>query len=243
MILFRGGPKTSDYLSRFFSLLDVSGSLFSGGGPLIQGNYWIDDGLNSDSAESSKLHDWPYFDNNVTVTLFHELMIYMAKLSRLSSESMSDLGREEPELIIQKAAQISKELRAFWNHCPPTFRNQTNDWRRLTRERKLTLPETLAEEAISSTRSCMYGCIVYLHHILNPFGREPQSLEAIQSINEILEIAKEIPEGYGLETGHYWGLFMAGVSIFNDVVTEGLIRRKLKSDVSVSIYVRTPSEI
>jgi hypothetical protein len=39
LILFRGGPRTTDYLTRFFSFLDVSGSLSSGAGPLLEGNY------------------------------------------------------------------------------------------------------------------------------------------------------------------------------------------------------------
>src|SRR5947208_218947 len=117
--MFRGGPKMSDYFSRFFSLFYVSGSFFSSGCTLIQGDYWVDNGLNSNSTGSSKLRDWPYYNTTIGVTLFHELMVYMAKLSRLSSESMSDLGREKPERIIQKAAQISEELQEFWNQCPP----------------------------------------------------------------------------------------------------------------------------
>ncbi|KAH8663397.1 fungal-specific transcription factor domain-containing protein [Tricladium varicosporioides] len=237
LILYRGGPKTSDYLTRFFSLLDVSGSLSSGAGPLLQGNYWIDDGLGGSSSIDPKLLRWPYYDSdNVMVSHFHELMIYMAKLSRLSSEAMSDLGRQRPELIVQKAAQIEEELRTWWGRCPPALRDQSNDWRRLPRQRKLTVAETLEEEAFSSTKSCMCGCIIYLNHILDPIGQEPQKPEVLEAINQILEIAKETPEGYGLEMGLYWGLFMAGVAIFNDLMAEDLIRRKLKSDTSVSIY-------
>ena len=49
--MYRGGPKTTDYLSRFFALLDVSGSLFAGGGTLLEGNYWLEDGT-TDSPDS-----------------------------------------------------------------------------------------------------------------------------------------------------------------------------------------------
>jgi hypothetical protein len=59
----------------------------------------------------------------------------------------------------------------------------------------------------------------------------------MEAIKDILEIAREIPEGYGLEMGIYWGLFMAGVAIFNDVVAEDLIRRSMKADPTSSIYV------
>ena len=83
----------------------------------------------------------------------------------------------------------------------------------------------------------MQGCIIYLNHILDPLGRGPQKLEVIEAIQDILEIAREIPEGYGLEMGIYWGLFMAGVAIFNDVVAEDLIRRSMKADSTSSIYV------
>ncbi|KAH9211680.1 fungal-specific transcription factor domain-containing protein [Leptodontidium sp. 2 PMI_412] len=237
LILFRGGPRTIDYLTRFFSLLDVSGSLSSGRGPLLQGNYWLDGSPHQGSAQNSKLLHWPYYDSdNVMVNQFQELMIYMAKLSRLSAESMSDLGVQQPDVIIEKAYEIHDELRAWWQNCPPALRDQSNHWRRQSRPRKLTIPETLKEEAFSRTKSCMQGCIIYLHHILDPLGREPQKEEVMDAINDILETAIETPEGYGLEMGLYWGLFMAGVAIFNDVVAEDLIRRKLKSDTGVSIY-------
>jgi len=169
---------------------------------------------------------------------FQELMIFMVQLSQLSSDSMSDLGLQRPDIVTQKAHHIRHELLTWWSHCPPELRDQSNDWRRQTRPRKLTVPETLEEEAFSSTKSCMQGCIIYLNHVLDPLGHRPQKQEVIDAINDILEIVKETPEGYGLEMGLYWGLFMAGVAIFNDVVTEDLIRRKLKSDTSMSIYVR-----
>lgn len=239
LIMFRGGPSTTDYLTRFFSFLDISGSLSSGGGPLLEGNYWIDDGP-QDEEEARKLDNWPYYDSDHTmVNYFHELMVYMAKLSRLSAESMSNTGIQHPELIAEKAIRIHSELLAWWQTCPEKLRNQSNDWRRQLRPRKLTVPETLEEEAFSSTRSCVQACIIYLYHILDPMGRQPQTKDVIDAISDILAIAQEIPEGYGLEMGQYWGLFMAGVAVFNDEVAEDLIRRKLKADTSVSIYVST----
>lgn len=62
--MYRGGPKIDDYLSRFFSLLDVSGSLFAGGGPLIEGNYWLEDGptLPDGSGSSNVIRNWPAYD-------------------------------------------------------------------------------------------------------------------------------------------------------------------------------------
>ena len=165
----------------------------------------------------------------------------MAKLSYLSSESMSDLGLQQPEVIKQKVAQIRDELLAWWSNCPPALRDQSRDWRRQIRPRKLTVPETLEEEAFSSTKSCLQGCVIYLHHILDPLGHEEQQEEVLLAIDDILEIAKETPEGYGLEMGLYWGLFMAGVAVYNDPVAEDLIRRKLQADSNTSIYVRVIS--
>ncbi|KAI6712771.1 hypothetical protein JHW43_004738 [Diplocarpon mali] len=237
LLLFRGGPKTSDYLTRFFSLLDISGSLSSGGGPLIQGNYWIDSEPSQESNPSLGKRRWPYYDDgNVMTNLFHELMIFMAKLSRLSAQSMSDLGRQQPEEIDKQAAVIHDELLAWWQQCPPALRDQSNEWRTQPRLRKLTVPETLEEEAFSSTKSCMDGCIIYLNHILDPEGHQPQKQEVIEAVSDILQIAKEMPRGYGLEMGLYWGLFMAGVAIYNDFIAEELIRQKLKADIACSIY-------
>lgn len=169
---------------------------------------------------------------------FHSLMIFMAQLSRLSSESMAEDA--DSESIRYQAKQIRIDLSKWWQSCPPALRDQSNDWRRQVRPRKLTVPETLEEEAFSSTKSCMLGCVIYLNHILNPVGDEPQRPEVREAIAEILEIAQEMPEGYGLEMGHYWGLFMVGISIFNDSETEALLRRKLKSDTRISIYVCFP---
>ncbi|KAH7402973.1 fungal-specific transcription factor domain-containing protein [Cadophora sp. MPI-SDFR-AT-0126] len=240
LILFRGGPRTSDYLTRFFSILDVSGSLSSGGGPLLQGNYWLDNDPVTDSAgyrPPGGLGKWPYYDSDgVMVNHFHELMVFMAKLSRLSSDSMYDLEIQHPEQIKEQGAIINDALRTWWENCPPALRDQSNNWRRQPRQHKLTVPETLEEEAFSSIKSCMYGCVIYLNHILDPLGREPQKAEITKAIRGILDIARETPRGYGLEMGLYWGLFMAGIAIFNDTETEHLLRRELQADTSGSIY-------
>ena len=244
LILFRGGPKTTDYLSRFFSLLDVSGSLSSGSGPLIEGDYWLDDGREKDvsSPQKGQILPWPYYDSgNVMVDHFHQLMTHMAKLSRLSAESLSDFGLQHPEIIAERGAEIYNKFQGWWASCPPALRDQTNDWRRLPRPRKLSVAETLEEEAFSSTKSCMYACILYLNHILDPLGNQVQKPEVTEAITEILKIVMECPGGYGLEMGHYWGLFMVGVATFNDDAVEDFVRRKLKSDTSVSVYVR-PSQ-
>lgn len=61
--MHRGGPRTTDYLSRFFSLLDVSGSLFAGGGTLIEGNYWLEDSPQPDGNRSAGgIRNWPAYD-------------------------------------------------------------------------------------------------------------------------------------------------------------------------------------
>jgi hypothetical protein len=52
-------------LSRFFSLLDVSGSLFAGGGPLLKGNYWLEDNVANTpegSKQKSAIPNWPAYD-------------------------------------------------------------------------------------------------------------------------------------------------------------------------------------
>lgn len=165
------------------------------------------------------------------------LMTFMARLSRLSNESMSDLGTSNPGMILRKGAELHQDLTGWWSGCPPQLRDQGTDWRREIRPQKLSVSETLEQEAFSSTKSCMLGCVIYLAHIMDPLGREPQKLEVSNAIYEILEIAKETPEGYGLEMGLYFGLFMAGVAIFNDEPAEDLIRKKLTADQSISIYV------
>lgn len=163
-------------------------------------------------------------------------MTFMARMSRLSSESMAKDA--DPAYVQATAASIRDDLNRWWQSCPPALRDQPTDWRRQIRPRKLTVPETLQEEGMSSIRSCLFGCIIYLNHILDPVCREPRKPEVTEAIVEILDIAKETPEGYGLEMGLYFGLFMAGIAVFNETETEDLLRRKLKADTSVSIYVR-----
>jgi hypothetical protein len=244
LILFRGGPRTDDYLTRFFSLLDVSGALFSGKGTLLQGNYWIDNETDDESSGSSKSLNWPYYDGDGVMTdHFHQLMTHMAKLSQLSSEALSNVGQDNPEMIAKKGSEIYEAMLHWWSQCPPALRDQNKNWRRLPREKKLTVSETLEEEAFSSTKACLLGCVIYLHHILDPVGRESQKQEVTEAINEILEIAEETPQGYGLEMGLYWALFMAGVAVFNDVLAEDLIRKKLRSDMTVSLYVSSSLEV
>jgi hypothetical protein len=159
----------------------------------------------------------------------------MARMSRLSSESLSE--DFTPHQILTSADQVHNELQRWWQSCPPALHDQPTDWRRQIRPTKLTVSETLQEEGISSVRSCVYGCIIYINHIMNPVLKEPQSQEVKDAIREIVEIAKETPEGYGLEMGLYFGLFMAGIAVFNDSETEDLLRRKMKADTRVSIYV------
>lgn len=239
LLMYRGGPKTSDFLSRFFSLLDISGSLLTGQGPLIEGNYWLEDSdsQRQNSSSTEKKPQWPYYDEGaVMVDNYHMLMVYMAKLSKLSAESMTDNGKREPQIIREKAMSIRQELYDWWQRCPPALRDQSNDWRRIPRARKLTMAEMFEEESFSSTRSCLYGCIIYLHHIIDPTGKEPQAPEVAGAIEGILDIARETPEGFGLEMGLLFGLFMAGIAISDNDDAETLIRRKLKSNVTISIY-------
>lgn len=239
LIQYRGGPKATDYLTRFFSLLDVSGSLCSGNAPLIDGNYWIEDEMPSTVTEEGKL-PWPYYDSDNTVILcYHELMTYMARLSTLSIQSMRQATTAEPGDIMQEVWALHSDLMAWWNTCPPRLKDQTTNWRRLPRSEKLTVTETLEAESCSSCKSCMKGCIIYLHHILDPLSDNASNEEVLEAITWILETAKEAPEGFGLEMGLHWGLFMAGIAIFNDVLAEDLIRHKMRSDNSISIYVRT----
>ena len=81
--------------------------------------------------------------------------------------------------------------------------------------------------------------MLYLNHIVNPNGHQARSWEVTYAIGQILEIAKELPEGQGLEIGYYWSWFMVGISILNDCETEALLRRKLSFDTRSSIYVST----
>lgn len=174
------------------------------------------------------------------VSHFHRLMTFMAKLARLSSESMSESGQSKPEVILEKGYQIHEEMMNWWRACPPPLRDQSTGWRREPRPQKLTVSETLEQEAFSSTKSCLQGCIIYLNHIIDPLGELLAKEEVKLAVDEILEIAKETPPGYGLEMGLYFGLFMAGVAVFNDETSENLIRQKLQADQSISIYVSVP---
>ncbi|KAF2178035.1 hypothetical protein K469DRAFT_719204 [Zopfia rhizophila CBS 207.26] len=233
LILHRGGPKTSDFLVRFFSLLDISGSLLTGKGPLISGNYWLDEEENG--ASHTKLRNWPYYDDNaIMVDNFHSLMVHMARLSNLSADSMTDFGKRNADLIEKRAMQIRHDLFEWWNTRPPNIRDQSNNWRRARPD--LTLAEKLEEESFSSTRSVVYGCIIYLHHIIDPYGLKPQAQEVADAIKGILDISRETPEGLGLEMGLFFGLFMAGVAIFDDLESEILIRTKLANDANITIY-------
>lgn len=159
----------------------------------------------------------------------------MARMSRLSAAALEE-GADQNVIKIT-ATGIEADLNRWWLSCPEEIREQPTDWRRQVREDKLTVSQTLQEEGISSIRCCMSGCIIYLNHILNPVYKEPRSPEVTRAIAEILEIAKETPEGYGLEMGLYFGLFMAGISVFNETPEEELLKRKLKADTRVSIYV------
>jgi hypothetical protein len=49
---------------RFFSLLDISGSLTTGGGPLLDGNYWLEDDPVDECGDRSKsvIPNWPAYD-------------------------------------------------------------------------------------------------------------------------------------------------------------------------------------
>lgn len=238
LILYRGGPKVTDYLSRFFSLLDVSSSMFVGDGPLLKGNYWLEHDTPSTedgSKPKTAIPNWPAYDpEGQNENLFHTLMTFMARMSRLSAESMKhDADQSEIRAI---ATEIHADLQHWWQSCTPEVQNQPNDWRRQIRSRELTIAETLQEEGVSSTRSCVFACIIYVNHILNPVNREPQNPEVAEAIAEIVEIAKETPEGYGLEMGLYFSLFMAGIAVFNEPEIEDVLRKKLKADTRVSIY-------
>ena len=159
----------------------------------------------------------------------------MARMSKLSADSLNvEADRIQVKL---QTKQLEIELARWWQNCPTGLRDQSNDWRRQVRPQKLTVSETLEEEGKSSIKSCMYACVIYLNHILDPLAREPQRPEVTEAITNILDIANETPEGYGLEMGLYFGLFMAGIAVFNDQQSEELLRRKLKADTRVSIYV------
>jgi hypothetical protein len=168
---------------------------------------------------------------------FHLFMIFIAKISKLSSRAMMTSTPEEENQIKMEALEIRNEVGLWWQSCPPGLRDQRTDWRRQPRERKLTVPETLEEEAFSSTKACMYGCVMFIYHIINPLGLEPQSAEIPEAIKDVLEIAEETPEGYGLEMGLYYGLFAVGITVVNNYTIEEVVRRKLKADTRIALYV------
>ncbi|PQE26091.1 Ergot alkaloid biosynthesis protein [Rutstroemia sp. NJR-2017a BBW] len=257
IILYRGGPRTSDFLTRFFALLDISGSLWSGQGPLLPGHYWIEDAptpssppkqlpdgslvngpvLPGPSAPSKGQLNWPYYDDGgVMTSTFHLFMIFIAKVSRLSSRAMAATTPEEEAQVRMDALEIRNEVEMWWQSCPPGLRDQRTDWRRQPRERKLTVAETLEEEAFSSTKACMHGVVMFIYHIINPLGLEPQSAEIPEAIKDVLEIAEETPEGYGLEMGLYYGLFAVGITVVNNYTIEEVVRRKLKADTRIALY-------
>jgi Fungal specific transcription factor domain len=90
LIMYRGGPKSTDYLSRFFSLLDVSGSLFSGSGPLIEGNYWLEDSPSTPNGDKLKtgIQNWPAYDSNgvcLKLELKCRMLITLRTMSPIST--------------------------------------------------------------------------------------------------------------------------------------------------------------
>lgn len=242
MIQFRGGPRF-DFLTRFFSLLDVSGSLFVSQGPLIAGNYWVEEGparLTDTPSSPGSISGacWPSYDDAGDLTKhFHELMTFMAKLSRLSATSMNEITAEDALAVRIEAFKLSMELEAWWQSRPPSLRDQETNWRRNPRTPSLTEGETLVEEGFSSTKSCYYGCILYLNHIINPVGLAADNDEVLFARKLVLDIAKETPEGYGLEMGIYYGLFTAGASLYQDLEAEDMVRKKLKADTRICLYV------
>ena len=214
----------------------MSGSLSSGTAPLLEGNYWIDKKSSPFEADDIT-RPWPYYDpNDIVCGRYHELMTFMAELAKISAESINEQGMSNPLLTQQKAQSLRHNLLEWWNHCEPELRDQTSNWRQLERPRKLTVSETLEAEALSSAKSVMMGCLIYIQHILDPFSVIP-NYEVDDALRFILETAAETPEGFGLEMGLHWGLFMAGTMVFNDPCAEDLIRHKLRADNSISIYV------
>ncbi|KAK0386137.1 hypothetical protein NLU13_5974 [Sarocladium strictum] len=170
------------------------------------------------------------------VGAFHELMVCMACLSSLSAESMTTFGRSRPDLIYRRATSIRQELLIWWDAQPPELRDQRNDWRSLPCAKALDEAGMLEHESFASIRSCKFACTIYLQHTISPLAVHPLGSEVSAAVDDILSIARNTPEGYGLEMGLLWSIFMAGVAIFGDAEAEALIRRKLRSDASISIY-------
>lgn len=150
---------------------------------------------------------------------------------------MMELSPGEEAQVKAEALAIREEVGMWWQDCPTGLRDQRTDWRRQPRERKLTVAETLEEEAFSSTKACMYGCVMFIHHIMNPLGMEPPSAEIPEAVKGVLDIAEETPEGYGLEMGLYYGLFAVGITVLNNYAIENVVRQKLKADTRIALYV------
>ncbi|RDL30213.1 uncharacterized protein BP5553_10491 [Venustampulla echinocandica] len=207
----RGGPRPGHYLTRLFSLLDISGLPFSGRAPSFKGAYWA-----GDITNGGEIVRWPYYDSRGAVAdRTSALMTLITGLSDLRPGTSNS---------------ATATLQAQWDSCPAELPDMSNDWRVLTIP-TLSESASLENEAFSRTRLCFYGCKIYISQILRPdYALPSQDQELARAINEILEIAEKTPEGHGLETGLYWGLFMAGVAIFNDVGKEKFIRRKMSVD-------------
>ncbi|KAI9738153.1 MAG: hypothetical protein M1818_005582 [Claussenomyces sp. TS43310] len=236
LIMYQGGPRSSSFLTRFFALLDVSGSLFAGRGPLLPGNYWVEDmsSRTKASGQSAK-RAWPHYDaGNVMVDHFHELMTYMVQISSLSFESLAEAKRDSSFAIQEKACKIRDEILAWWETCPTELKDQEIDWR--TKSGKLSAAQRLEKEAFASTRTCVLGCVLYLNHIVDPLGIPTAKHSVASAIQEILAHVVATPENAGLEMGLFYGLFTVGVALYKDPEREALVRRRLGSDMKVSLY-------
>jgi hypothetical protein len=116
----------------------------------------------------------------------------MARMSQLSAESMK--GDADQHKIRATAAEIAADLHRWWKSCPAKLRDQSNDWLRQIPAESLTASQLLQKEGMSSLRSCMFGCVIYLNHILNPLCQEPRKAEVTEAIKEILDIAQVTPD-------------------------------------------------
>lgn len=98
-------------------------------------------------------------------------------------------------------------------------------------------PQGLLGRQMWRTKLRMCSCVIYLHPMLELTSQHYQDVN--NAVQEILAIAEKIPEGHSSEDGLYLGLFMAGVTVFNDYTQEGFIRRRMKSN-SRCIFVCIP---
>lgn len=64
LILHRGGPRKGDYLTRFFSLLDVSASIFACAQPLLDLDYMLEEGVPAipGDGQNRMPPNWPAYD-------------------------------------------------------------------------------------------------------------------------------------------------------------------------------------